>query len=55
MYFDGDGYVHYERRVVSFLGSSISFMNSLKQILKNIGFKRRIVEQNKHFRLIISG
>ncbi|KAB7706185.1 endonuclease [Bacillus aerolatus] len=54
-YFDGDGYVNHERRVVSFVGSSISFMNSLEQILKNKGFQPRIVEKNKHFRLIISG
>ncbi|GAB6602323.1 LAGLIDADG family homing endonuclease [Bacillus cereus] len=54
-YFDGDGYVNYETYTVSFVGGSYSFMNSLHQILQNRNLRADILNQNKHYRVILSG
>ncbi|PDZ05526.1 endonuclease [Bacillus cereus] len=54
-YFDGDGYVKYETYTVSFVGGSYSFMNSLHQILQNHNLSADLLNQNKHFRVILSG
>jgi intein-encoded DNA endonuclease-like protein len=53
-YFDGDGYVNYEKYVVSFVGGSIMFMKSLIEVLERIGLKA-YTKGNKHFRVLITG
>ncbi len=54
-YFDGDGYVKYETYTVSFVGGSYNFMNSLHQILQNRNLRADLLNQNKHYRVILSG
>lgn len=54
-YFDGDGYVNYETYTVSFVGGSYNFMNSLNQILQNHNLPADLLDQNKHYRVILSG
>ncbi|OON43260.1 LAGLIDADG family homing endonuclease [Bacillus anthracis] len=54
-YFDGDGYVNYETYTVSFVGGSYNFMNSLHQILQNRNLRADSLNQNKHYRVILSG
>ncbi|MEK0221319.1 LAGLIDADG family homing endonuclease [Bacillus proteolyticus] len=54
-YFDGDGYVNYEAYTVSFVGGSYNFMNSLNQILQNHNLPADLLDQNKHYRVILSG
>ncbi|MEE3947284.1 LAGLIDADG family homing endonuclease [Bacillus wiedmannii] len=53
--FDGDGYVNYETYTVSFVGGSYNFMNSLHQILQNRNLRADLLNQNKHYRVILSG
>ncbi|PTC14764.1 LAGLIDADG family homing endonuclease [Bacillus wiedmannii] len=54
-YFDGDGYVKYKTYTVSFVGGSYNFMNSLHQILQNHDLRADLLNQNKHYRVILSG
>jgi intein-encoded DNA endonuclease-like protein len=54
-YFDGDGYVNYEKHVVSFVGGSIIFMKSLIDALQEIGFEPYLKTINNHFRVLITG
>lgn len=54
-YFDGDGYVNYEKHVVNFVGGSIIFMKSLVETLENNGFDPYLKANNKHFRVLITG
>ncbi|PFU34998.1 hypothetical protein COK69_09420 [Bacillus cereus] len=54
-YFDGDGYVKYETYTVSFVGGSYSFMNSLNQVLQNHNLPAELLNQNKHYRVILTG
>lgn len=54
-YFDGDGYVKYETYTVSFVGGSYSFMNSLNQVLQNHNLPADLLNQNKHYRVILTG
>ncbi|PFC14061.1 LAGLIDADG family homing endonuclease [Bacillus cereus] len=54
-YFDGDGYVNYKTYTVSFVGGSYNFMNSLHQILQNHNLRADLLNQNKHYRVILSG
>ncbi|MCU5396499.1 helix-turn-helix domain-containing protein, partial [Bacillus toyonensis] len=54
-YFDGDGYVKYETYTVSFVGGSYSFMNSLNQVLQNHNLLADLLNQNKHYRVILTG
>ncbi|MDA2299622.1 hypothetical protein PDN43_10210 [Bacillus cereus] len=54
-YFDGDGYVKYETYTVDFVGGSYNFMNSLHQILQNRNLRADLLNQNKHYRVILSG
>ncbi|KAB2495896.1 endonuclease [Bacillus cereus] len=54
-YFDGDGYVKYETYTVNFVGGSYNFMNSLHQILQNRNLRADLLNQNKHYRVILSG
>ncbi|EJV72288.1 hypothetical protein IEM_00250 [Bacillus cereus BAG6O-2] len=54
-YFDGDGYVNYETYTVSFVGGSYNFMNSLNQVLQNYNLTSYLINQNTHYRVILSG
>ncbi|MBS9803570.1 endonuclease [Bacillus toyonensis] len=54
-YFDGDGYVKYETYTVSFVGGSYNFMNSLNQVLQNHNLPADLLNQNKHYRVILTG
>ncbi|MHA4261742.1 endonuclease [Bacillus cereus] len=54
-YFDGDGYVKYETYTVSFVGGSYNFMNSLNQVLQNHNLTSYLINQNTHYRVILSG
>ena len=54
-YFDGDGYVKYETYTVNFVGGSYSFMNSLNQVLQNHNLPADLLNQNKHYRVILTG
>ncbi|WP_242213367.1 LAGLIDADG family homing endonuclease [Bacillus cereus group sp. BfR-BA-01383] len=54
-YFDGDGYVNYETYTVSFVGGSYNFMNTLNKLLQNHNFPSNLLNQNKHYRVILSG
>ncbi|MBO1625506.1 LAGLIDADG family homing endonuclease [Bacillus arachidis] len=54
-YFDGDGYVNYPTYTVSFVGGSYSFMSSLNQILEDHNFTPTFVNQETHYRVVLSG
>ncbi|WP_449540146.1 LAGLIDADG family homing endonuclease [Ferdinandcohnia sp. Marseille-Q9671] len=54
-YFDGDGSVYTRGYFVSFVGGSIDFMITLKELLGYHGFESRIIHKGKHYRLYISG
>ncbi|MGG0277323.1 LAGLIDADG family homing endonuclease [Bacillus rhizoplanae] len=54
-YFDGDGYVNYQRYTVSFVGGSHGFMKSLYQILCEQNFHPNFIGKGKHYRVILSG
>ncbi|WP_338113652.1 LAGLIDADG family homing endonuclease [Oceanobacillus caeni] len=54
-YFDGDGYVNYEKYTVTFVGGSVKFLRSIKQILLEQGFKPQFIEDNNNFRVHIRG
>lgn len=54
-YFDGDGNINYPKYVVSFVGGSYAFMNSLKTILQGQGFQPVLKSVDKHHRVYISG
>lgn len=54
-YFDGDGYVNYETYTVSFVGGSYNFMSSLNQVLQNYNLTSYLINQNTHYRVILSG
>ena len=54
-YFDGDGFVKYEKYFVSFVGGSKSFMKSLRMEIESNGFETNYTEHNTHFRVYISG
>ncbi|PEX80076.1 LAGLIDADG family homing endonuclease [Bacillus cereus] len=54
-YFDGDGYVNYETYTVSFVGGSYNFMNTLNKLLQNHNLPSNLLNQNKHYRVILSG
>ncbi len=48
-YFDGDGYVKYEKYFMSIVGGSKSFMESLRDEIENNGFETNFTEHNTHF------
>ena len=54
-YFDGDGYVNYQKYTVSFVGGSHSFMKSLYKILCEQNFHPNFLSKGKHYRVILSG
>nr|WP_226674698.1 LAGLIDADG family homing endonuclease [Rossellomorea aquimaris] len=54
-YFDGDGFVNFERRIVSFVGGSEQFMTSLNLELQNKNFNSRCIVEDKYFRIYITG
>lgn len=51
----GYGYVNYETYTVSFVGGSYTFMNSLNQVLQNYNLPADLLNQNKYYRVILSG
>jgi intein-encoded DNA endonuclease-like protein len=54
-YFDGDGFVKYPKYFVSFVGGSLSFMLSLKQVLEKMGFEPNFSSHKGHYRVYVSG
>jgi LAGLIDADG-like domain len=54
-YFDGDGNINYERRVVSFVGGSSKFMQQLKLILEKELFEPYLKSNGSHHRLFLTG
>ena len=54
-YFDGDGFVKYEKYFVSIVGGSKSFMTSLRNIIEENGFETNYTEHGTHFRVYVSG
>lgn len=54
-YFDGDGFVKYEKYTVSFVGGSESFMQTLINILKEQGFSPQFQIQGKNYRVHVRG
>ncbi|WP_413380850.1 LAGLIDADG family homing endonuclease [Alkalihalobacillus sp. 1P02AB] len=53
-YFDGDGHIYPSRHYLCFVGGSKSFMNSLVNIFKEKGFKHKLIEVDKNYRLYIT-
>lgn len=54
-YFDGDGYVNYQKYTVSFVGGSHKFMQSLSEILYEQNFQPNFINKDTHYRVILSG
>jgi intein/homing endonuclease len=54
-YFDGEGHINYEKRLVSFVGGSLEFMKTLQLILEKQMFKPYIRKQKNYFRLFLTG
>ncbi|WNB93834.1 LAGLIDADG family homing endonuclease [Bacillus sp. NEB1478] len=54
-YFDGDGNIYSRGYLATFVGGSLKFMNSLRDILEVQGFEPRLKSKNKIHRLYISG
>lgn len=54
-YFDGDGFVKYEKFFVSFVGGSELFMNSLRNEIEKNGFETNFTEHGTYFRVYVSG
>lgn len=54
-YFDGDGYVNYNKHAVTFVGGSLSFMNTLMQILGELGYRTNYNTNGRHHRVHITG
>lgn len=54
-YFDGDGYINYNKYSVTFVGGSECFMEKLYRIVKNIGLDPQIRSFQNHFRIHITG
>ncbi|WP_456271135.1 LAGLIDADG family homing endonuclease [Bacillus sp. AK031] len=54
-YFDGYGFVKYERSVVSFVGGSRLFMNRLKEIIETLGFDTELQQFDNCYRLFLTG
>ncbi|KPL60054.1 helix-turn-helix domain-containing protein [Rossellomorea vietnamensis] len=54
-YFDGDGFVNFEKRIVSFVGGSESFMSKLNLELQRRNFNSRLYADKKYFRIFITG
>src|SRR5690625_4934458 len=53
-YFDGDGYVKYEKCFMSIVGGSKSFMKSLRDEIENNGFETNFTEHDTHYRVYVS-
>lgn len=54
-YFDGDGFVKYEKYFVSFVGGSKTFMISLKDEIEKNGFETNFTDHDSYFRVYVSG
>ncbi|WP_066193472.1 LAGLIDADG family homing endonuclease [Gracilibacillus timonensis] len=54
-YFDGDGFVNYEKFFVSFVGGSKSFMDALKNEIEANGLETNFTEHDTFFRVYVSG
>ncbi len=54
-YFDGDGFVKYEKFFVSFVGGSKLFMNALRNEIEINGFETNFTEHGTYFRVYVSG
>lgn len=54
-YFDGDGNINYPKRSVSFVGGSLTFLQSLNNILEAYGFGPYLTSKGKHHRVFING
>jgi intein-encoded DNA endonuclease-like protein len=54
-YFDGDGFIKYEKYFVSFVGGSEVFMKSLRNVIEENGFETNYTEHNTHYRVYVSG
>ncbi|WP_227994805.1 helix-turn-helix domain-containing protein [Oceanobacillus sp. CFH 90083] len=54
-YFDGDGFVKYEKFFVSFVGGSELFMHSLRNEIEKNGFETNFTEHGTYFRVYVSG
>ncbi|WP_226034768.1 LAGLIDADG family homing endonuclease [Aquibacillus saliphilus] len=54
-YFDGDGYINYDKFNVTFVGGSIKFMVSLIRVLENLGLVVNFNTNSKHHRVHING
>ncbi|WP_137789433.1 LAGLIDADG family homing endonuclease [Bacillus sp. E(2018)] len=54
-FFDGDGNINFEKRTVSFVGGSQTFMEHFKKKLECYSFEPFIVSKEKYHRLFLSG
>ncbi|WP_406687037.1 LAGLIDADG family homing endonuclease [Rossellomorea vietnamensis] len=54
-YFDGDGFVNFDRKIVSFVGGSESFMSKLNLELQKRNFNSRLYADKKYFRVFMTG
>jgi len=54
-YFDGDGYINYNKYSVTFVGGSEYFMEELNCIVKNIGLDPQFRSFQNHYRIHIRG
>lgn len=54
-YFDGDGFVKYEKYFISFVGGSKPFMLKLRELIEKQNFTTNFTEHGTYYRLYISG
>src|SRR5690625_4863412 len=54
-YFDGDGFVNYEKYFVSIVGGSEEFMLTLRDNIENIGMETNFTFHETYFRVYVSG
>src|SRR5690625_5577807 len=54
-YFDGDGFVSYERYFVSIVGGSKNFMVALRDQIEKAGFETNFTSHDTHYRVYVSG
>lgn len=54
-YFDGDGFVKYEKYFISFVGGSKLFMQSLRNVIDEYGFETNFTEHDTYYRVYVSG
>lgn len=54
-YFDGDGFIKYQKYFVSFVGGSKDFMLDLKKEIENQGLETNFTEHDTYYRVYVSG